>query len=100
MASAQPLGTDAFHLEHLIMAAPLLGIRNLFQHFPLAGGQSMEILHDVSLEIREQEVVAILGPSGCGKSTLLRLVIGLESPSSGEILYRGTVQTALTSSAA
>ena len=82
------------------MAAPLLEIRNLFQHFPLAGGQSMEILHDVSLEIREQEVVAILGPSGCGKSTLLRLVIGLEGPSSGRILYRGKVQTGLNPSAA
>ena len=82
------------------MATPLLEIRNLFQHFPLAGGHSMEILHDVSLEIREQEVVAILGPSGCGKSTLLRVVIGLERPSSGQILYRGKVQTGLNPFAA
>src|SRR6266581_8220840 len=82
------------------MAAPLLEIRNLFQHFPLAGGQSMEILHDVSLEIREREVVAILGPSGCGKSTFLRVIIGLERPSSGRILYRGKVQTGLNPSAA
>src|SRR5881394_2059510 len=100
MASAQPSGTDALHLEHLIMAGPLLEIRNLFQHFPLAGGQSMEILHNVNLEIRDQEVVAILGPSGCGKSTLLRLIIGLESPSSGQILYRGKVQSGLNPSAA
>ena len=81
------------------MATPLLEIRNLFQHFPVAGGQSMEILHDISLEIREQEVVAILGPSGCGKSTLLRVIIGLEIPSSGQILYRGKVQTGLNPSA-
>ena len=83
----------------MIMATPLLEIRNLFQHFPVAGGQSMEILHDISLEIREQEVVAILGPSGCGKSTLLRVVIGLEKPSSGLILYRGKAQTGLNPSA-
>ena len=82
------------------MATALLEIRNLFQRFPLAGGQSMEILHDVSLEIGEQEVVAILGPSGCGKSTLLRVIIGLENPSSGQILYRGKPQRGLNPSAA
>jgi ABC-type sugar transport system ATPase subunit len=49
----------------------------------------VEILHDINLEIREHEVVAILGPSGCGKSTLLRAIIGLEPPTSGQILYRG-----------
>jgi NitT/TauT family transport system ATP-binding protein len=59
----------------------------------------MEILHDISLEIREQEVVAILGPSGCGKSTMLRVIIGLEIPSSGQILYRGKLQTGLNPSA-
>jgi NitT/TauT family transport system ATP-binding protein len=81
------------------MATPLLEIRSLFQHFPVAGGQSMEILHDINLEIREQEVVAILGPSGCGKSTLLRVIIGLETPSSGQILYRGKLQKGLNPSA-
>ena len=75
------------------MATPLLEVRNVFQHFTLAGGRSIAILHDINLEIREEEVVALLGPSGCGKSTLLRTIIGLEKPSSGEILYRGVAQT-------
>jgi NitT/TauT family transport system ATP-binding protein len=83
----------------MIMPAVLLEIRALFQRFPVAGGESMEILHDINLEIREQEVVAILGPSGCGKSTLLRAVIGLERPSSGQVLYRGKLQTGLNPSA-
>ena len=82
------------------MATPLLEVRNVFQHFSQAGGKSMEILHDIDLEIREEEVVAILGPSGCGKSTLLRAIIGLEKPSSGEILYRGVPQVGLNPSAA
>src|SRR5205809_8032830 len=82
------------------MATPLLEIRNLFQHFPLAGGQSMEILHDASLEIGEQEVVAILGPSGCGKSTLLRVIIGLENPSSAQVNHRGHPQRGLNPPAA
>jgi NitT/TauT family transport system ATP-binding protein len=82
------------------MATPLLEIRNVFHHFEVARGEGVEILHDISLQIREQEVVAILGPSGCGKSTLLRVIIGLDHPSSGEILYRGKVQTGLNRSAA
>ncbi len=82
------------------MSLPLLQVRNLYQHFTGAGGKNIEILHDVNLEVREQEVVAILGPSGCGKSTLLRAIIGLEQPASGEVLYRGVRQTGLNPSAA
>jgi NitT/TauT family transport system ATP-binding protein len=74
--------------------------RNVFQSFPDADGGSVEILHDINLEIREHEVLAILGPSGCGKSTLLRAIIGLEPPASGQILYRGQVQIGLNPSAA
>jgi len=68
------------------------------QSFPSAGGGSVEILHAINLEIREHEVIAIMGPSGCGKSTLLRAIIGLEPPTSGEILYHGKVQTGLNPS--
>jgi NitT/TauT family transport system ATP-binding protein len=82
------------------MATPLLEIRNVFQTFPGAGGAAVEVLHDISMEIREREVVAILGPSGCGKSTLLRAIIGLEPPTSGQILYRGHVQVGLNPSTA
>lgn len=82
------------------MATPLLEVRHVFQRFSLAGGTSIEILHDINLEIREHEVVTLLGPSGCGKSTLLRTLIGLEKPSSGEILYRGVPQTGLNPAAA
>src|SRR5437762_2679125 len=81
------------------MGTPLLEIRHVCRHFAVAGGKSLEILRDISLEVREQQVVAILGPSGCGKSTLLRVVIGLEKPSSGLILYRGKPQTGLNPSA-
>jgi|ERR1051326_1362292 NitT/TauT family transport system ATP-binding protein len=82
------------------MAMQLLEARNLFQHFTGADGERMEVLHDISLEISEHEIVAVLGPSGCGKSTLLRSIIGLEKPSSGQVLYRGQIQTGLNPSAA
>lgn len=40
-------------------------------------------LQDISLEVRDKEIVAIIGPSGCGKSTLLRAIAGLTSPTDG-----------------
>src|SRR5204863_9261922 len=96
MASAPPKPAPA---PTATPAHGLLEVRNVFQHFSVAGDKHLEILHDINLDIREHEVVAILGPSGCGKSTLVRVAIGLAKPSSGRILYRGKLQTGLNPSA-
>src|SRR5256712_4630398 len=45
----------------------------------------VEIVHDVSMEIKDQEFLVLVGPSGSGKSTCLRMVAGLEEPSAGHI---------------
>ena len=45
----------------------------------------VEIVHDVSIDIKDKEFLVLVGPSGCGKSTCLRMVAGLEEPSEGEI---------------
>lgn len=58
-------------------------------------GKEILALRDVSFAIRRNEFTSVVGPSGCGKTTLLRLIAGLEVPSSGTILYRGTPVTAL-----
>ncbi len=50
---------------------------------------SVEVLRDVSLDVRCGEVLALIGPSGCGKSTLLRIMAGLVAPSSGEVRRDG-----------
>ncbi len=48
-----------------------------------------KILADISLEIRQGEIMVIMGPSGCGKSTLLRLLIGLLKPTEGQVWIDG-----------
>ncbi|WP_448595132.1 ABC transporter ATP-binding protein [Thermoflexus hugenholtzii] len=52
-------------------------------------GRRVPVLRQVSLEVPEGRVLAVLGPSGAGKSTLLRLLAGLESPDEGEVRLRG-----------
>ena len=68
------------------MEQKILEIRNIKKTF----GEHV-VLNDISLDIRQGEVVVILGPSGCGKSTLLRCINGLEEIEEGEILFRGSV---------
>jgi iron(III) transport system ATP-binding protein len=52
-------------------------------------------LNQVDLEIRSGELFFLLGPSGCGKTTLLRTIAGLQTPSSGRILFDGRDVTAV-----
>ncbi len=69
----------------------LLSARNvsrIYRRVSLVGASKPTlVLNDVSLDIAHGETVALLGRSGCGKSTLARLLLGLERPDSGEILF-------------
>ncbi|MFJ8475224.1 nitrate/sulfonate/bicarbonate ABC transporter ATP-binding protein [Kitasatospora sp. NPDC094011] len=58
--------------------------------FTTPDGRALPVLDDISLDLAEGEIVALLGKSGSGKSTLLRCLAGLISPSSGTVTYRGT----------
>ena len=52
-------------------------------------GKQKEILHDLNLNIDDGKFVVITGPNGSGKSTLARLIMGIEKPTAGNILFDG-----------
>jgi spermidine/putrescine ABC transporter ATP-binding subunit len=67
------------------MTETIVSIRNVSKKFP--GG--VIAVDNVSLDIAQNEFFALLGPSGCGKTTLLRMISGLETPTSGQIIIAG-----------
>jgi lipoprotein-releasing system ATP-binding protein len=64
----------------------LLRVRGLRKAFAV-GGERLEVLKGIDLDVARGEFVAVVGPSGAGKSTLLHLLGALERPSAGEIAY-------------
>lgn len=70
--------------------APLIELRHVSKSYVSAdGGSPVTVLDDMSLEIREGEMLALLGQSGSGKSTILRLMAGLTEPTQGAVLSHG-----------
>ncbi len=72
------------------MQEVLLSLKHISKNF----GEG-DVLSDVSLDVRRGEFVTLLGASGCGKTTTLRIVSGLETPDSGEVILNGRDMTAL-----
>ncbi|MGE5512969.1 MAG: dipeptide ABC transporter ATP-binding protein [Bacteroidota bacterium] len=76
-------------------AAPILDIRHASKFFPVGGGflrgsaKLVRAVNDVSLDVKAGETLGLVGESGCGKSTLGRLVLRLEDPTAGEIIFEG-----------
>ena len=68
---------------------PVLEARNLIKEYPAPGGRTLMACHDVSLTLCAGRTLGIVGESGCGKSTFMRMAVGLEKPTSGEIIFDG-----------
>jgi peptide/nickel transport system ATP-binding protein len=69
--------------------APAIEVRDLTRHFAATDGRVLRAVDGVSFRLDHGEVLGIVGESGCGKSTLARLILGLEAPSSGQVLAHG-----------
>ena len=62
----------------------MLEIKDLYVSYGM-----MEVLHGVSVNVEDDELVSIIGPNGAGKTTLIKTVMGLVKPTSGSIIYNG-----------
>jgi len=77
-------------LPRTTTGAPLVELRHVSKAYASAdGGPQVTVLDDISLEVREGEMLALLGQSGSGKSTILRLMAGLTEPTQGAVLGHG-----------
>src|SRR5271166_5111112 len=69
--------------------APLIELRHVSKSYVGTEGPPVTILDDISLDVRDGEMVALLGQSGSGKSTILRLMAGLTEPTHGAVFSHG-----------
>jgi len=66
----------------------IASLRNVVKNY-MRGKQTIEVLHNLNLDVAGGDFVALMGPSGSGKTTLLNLIAGLDRPSRGEITVAG-----------
>lgn len=72
-------------------ARSFLELRGLGMQFEASGGQVVEALSGIDLDVDEGQFVSIVGPSGCGKTTLLRALAGMTPATSGQAHLEGTL---------
>ncbi|MBE1556594.1 ABC transporter ATP-binding protein [Sporosarcina limicola] len=77
------------------MSEVLVEIKNLKRYFPVADKKTVKAVDDISLIIHKGETLGLVGESGSGKSSLGKLVVGLDTPTSGSILFEGKEFTGL-----
>ncbi len=70
------------------MQADYLVLSNLKKTFG-SGNSEILAVDDITIHVRQGELITLLGPSGCGKTTTLRMIAGFETPNSGDILIDG-----------
>ena len=68
---------------------PKLRVDSISKSYKVGRGNEINAVVDVSFDVSENEIIALLGPSGCGKSTLLRMIAGLEFSNSGQMSFDG-----------
>lgn len=67
----------------------ILEARHVTRRFPASGGRTLLACNDVNLKMYKGKTLGLVGESGCGKSTFMRFLVSLDTPSEGEIIFRG-----------
>lgn len=66
--------------------APIITLQSLSFGYPT----NKTLLHDIDFSLIDGEHIGLMGPNGCGKTTLFQLIVGLQKPTRGRVLYRGS----------
>ena len=67
---------------------PIVDVRAVHKVYQ-RGGEKLDVLKGVSLQVPKGEFLALMGPSGSGKTTLLNLMAGIDNPTAGEVIING-----------
>jgi NitT/TauT family transport system ATP-binding protein len=82
---------EVIPLRPIVTVPPaVIEVSHLEKVFTTIRNERVHALNDISLSVRERELVTIVGPSGCGKSTLLKTIAGLIPASAGRVAVAGT----------
>lgn len=76
---------------------PMVEVKGVHKYFR-RGGERVDVLNGLNLEVAEGEFLGLMGPSGSGKTTLLNLIAGLDTPSEGEVWVGGECISRLSES--
>ena len=80
-----------FHEADVVMKA-----EHIVKQFPASGGRTLTACNDVNLTVYKGKTLGIVGESGCGKSTFVRMVLSLDDPTQGKILYHDRDMASMT----
>ncbi len=67
----------------------ILETRNVSRHFPASDGRTLIANNNINLKMYKGKTLGLVGESGCGKSTLMKMLVSLDKPTSGEIIFKG-----------
>ncbi|MCX7393150.1 MAG: ABC transporter ATP-binding protein [Planctomycetales bacterium] len=75
--------------------SPCVQVRDVHKSFK-RGGDVVDVLNGLNLDVQHGEFVGLMGPSGSGKTTLLNLIAGLDRPTLGEVIVQGQTISRMT----